>query len=179
MSRAAWVAVFSSSLVACAHAGKDGSAMGSVLEQEAVVRRVVTAVVHEVDARRWHELQALFADPVTTDYTSLFGGEVQRQPPGALVAGWRGALTPLQATQHMLGPIDVEVRGDAARARCHVRGYHWAPGAPGGPEWMVAGHYAFELSLQGGTWRITSLTLRTAYQTGNARLLQEAAALGK
>lgn len=177
MSRTGWAAVFFTSLLACAHAGEDARAMSGVLEQEAAVRRVVTGVAHEIDARRWPQLRALFADHVTTDYTSLFGGEIQRQPGDALVEGWRTVLSPLQATQHLLGPIDVEVRGAAARAECHVRGHHWAPGAPGGPEWMVAGHYVFELALAGGGWRITSMTLRTAYQTGNAALLQEAAEL--
>ena len=43
------------------------------------VQTVVTRVAHTIDGRRWPELRALFADTVQTDYTSLFGGEVQDQ----------------------------------------------------------------------------------------------------
>ncbi len=147
----------------------------NVLEQEAAIRGVVTRVSHEIDARRWAELRRLFADRVTTDYTSLFGGEIQTQGGDELIAGWRGVLTPVKATQHLLGPIDVEVRGEAASAQCHVRGYHYAPGATGGAEWMVAGHYLFELTKNGGLWVITGMTLQASYQTGNTKLLQESA----
>jgi hypothetical protein len=40
---------------------------------------------------------------------------------------------------------------------------------------MVAGHYIFELAKAGGTWKIQKLTLNAYYQTGNTKLLQEAA----
>jgi hypothetical protein len=152
---------------------------GTVLEQEAAIRGIIMRVSHEIDARRWAELRRLFADQVTTDYTSLFGGDVQTQSGDELIAGWRGVLTPLKATQHLLGPIDVEVHNEAATAQCHVRGYHHAPGAPGGTEWMVAGHYLFELGLTNGTWHIEKMTLQAAYQTGNTKLLQEAASIAK
>jgi hypothetical protein len=139
------------------------------------VRATVTRLLHAIDARRWDEVAPLLADEVTTDYTSLFGGDVQRQPGPALADAWRGLLTPLRATQHLLGPIDVQVRGAAATAECHVRGHHFAPGVKGGGEWMVAGHYVFTLVSTRGAWRIASVTLQTYYQTGNERLLAEAA----
>jgi hypothetical protein len=153
--------------------------MTSTLDQEAAVRRVITAVAHEIDARRWPELRRLFADTVRTDYTSLFGGEPQTLGGNDLIDGWRGILSPLEATQHLLGPIDVRVHGEIAEGECHVRGYHRAPAAPGGPEWMVAGHYRFELAAAGGAWGITRMTLQLSYQTGNLRLLQEAAATAR
>src|SRR5262245_42802072 len=91
------------------------------------VQSVVTRVVHHIDRRRWPELRALFADTVETDYTSLFGGEVTRQSADDLVlGGWRTLLSPLDATQHLLGPIDVAFDGSLAIAECHVRGYHRA-----------------------------------------------------
>ena len=50
------------------------------------VRSVVTGVAHHIDAKRWAELRALYADEVRTDYTSLFGGEPQTQSGDALIA---------------------------------------------------------------------------------------------
>jgi hypothetical protein len=143
-----------------------------VLEVQAVVARVA----HYIDARRWPELRALFAEQVETDYRSLFGGDVTVQSADALVLeGWRPLLSPLEATQHLLGPIDVEISGDTAHAECHVRGYHRAPAAASGPEWMVAGHYVFTLNRADATWKVRKITLLTAYQTGNRDLLREAA----
>jgi len=138
------------------------------------VQSVVTGILHAIDLRRWTALSSLFTSEVTTDYTSLFGGEVQRQGRDQLIGGWRQMLSPLDATQHLLGPV--VVTGDAARAvaECHVRGYHiWEKGQ-GGREWMVAGHYVFELQLIDGRWRVSKLTLRTLYQSGNRDLLHQA-----
>lgn len=139
------------------------------------VRKVVADVAHHIDAKRWNELRALYADQVRTDYTSLFGGSPQEQAGDALIAGWRGVLEKVQ-TQHLLGPITVELDAGGATARCHVRALHQAPGAPGGEYWEVLGHYVF--TLQGGTsgWKISAMKLETLMQTGNTKLLAEASA---
>jgi hypothetical protein len=137
------------------------------------VRHVVAAVAHHIDARRWEELRALFADEVRTDYTSLFGGTPQTQSADELIAGWRQVLSPLDATLHLLGPIVVSAAGAAAEAECHVRAWHWRTGAPAGDEWVVSGHYRFELVLPGRVWQIRSMTLDTYHQSGNKGLLQE------
>ena len=130
----------------------------------------VTGVAHFIDRKMWRELRGLFADRVRTDYTSLFGGEVQEQAGDALIDAWRKLLAPI-VTQHLLGPITLAIEGATATADCHVRGYHFAKGAPGGDEWMVAGHYVMKIVKDGTAWRIRSLTLETFYQTGNVKLL--------
>lgn len=139
------------------------------------IQSIVTQVLHAIDLRRWAALPPLFADEVTTDYTSLFGGDIQRQPRKQLIDSWQHLLSPLDATQHLLGPIDVRVRDTHAVAECHVRGYHVSAKGTRGHEWMVAGHYVFELETQAGVWHVSKLTLRTLYQTGNRGLLKEVA----
>lgn len=146
-------------------------------ERRQAVRDAVTRVAHSIDFRRWDALRALYAERVTTDYTSLFGGDPQEQPGDALIDGWRRMLSPLDATQHLLGPVDVRLQADAATAECHVRGYHFKTGAAGGDEWMVAGQWVIELMDRAGVWQITGMTLRTLYQTGNRDLLRQAAEL--
>ena len=81
--------------------------MSAELEQ---VRSIVVRVTHHIDRHDWRALRALYADDVETDYTSLFGGAPQRQRADDLVAGWQQALAAV-STQHLLGPIDVELRG--------------------------------------------------------------------
>jgi hypothetical protein len=140
------------------------------------VAGVIARLIHAIDLRQWSEAGGLLADEVVTDYTSLFGGEIQRQRGVDLVAAWRTLLTPLDSTQHLLGPIDVRSSNAGAVASCHVRGYHVRKGPPGGDEWMVAGHYRFEVGRTNGMWRITSITLHTFYETGNLMLLRQTAA---
>ena len=142
------------------------------------VQRCIARVTHFIDQRRWSELRALYAAHVETDYTSLFGGTPVTQAGDALIEGWQQALRGV-TTQHILGPVDVEVQGDRARAECHVRGLHLVPGAPGGEQWEVMGHYVFGLARAGGGWAIGSMTLETIAQTGNRQLLAEAAELGR
>jgi len=138
------------------------------------IAAVVTGVSHFIDRRRWPELRALYADTVEMDYTSLFGGRVERLRADKVMENWRALLTPV-VTQHLIGPIDVEAAGDSATAACHVRGYHYSKGAPGGDEWMVAGHWVFELAKSEGAWKIQKMKLETFYQRGNTKLLEEAA----
>ena len=143
-------------------------------EESEAVRSIVASVAHHIDAKRWSELQALYAAEVETDYTSLFGGTPQTQPSETLIGGWRGVLANVR-TQHLLGPVTVATSGATATARCHVRALHQIAGAPGGDEWEVLGHYVFELARQQDGWRIRRMKLETLAQTGNRNLLAEAA----
>jgi len=135
------------------------------------IQGVVTRVAHGIDERRWEQLRAQFADDVQTDYTSLFGGAPQDQRADDLIDAWRNLLGAI-VTQHLLGPVEVELSGDVARAECHVRAYHVKKGAPGGDEWMLAGHYVFELSRAASTWKIRKMKLVVIHQSGNLKLLQ-------
>src|SRR5262249_31664932 len=144
---------------------------GSDATDRESIQATVAQVARFIDHKQWRELHALFASSVQTDYTSLFGGEVEKLSGDDLIDQWRRLLTPV-VTQHVLGPIEVEVSGALATARCHVRGYHYARGIPGGEEWMVAGHYVFGLGKGGSSWRIRAMKLEAFYQTGNAQLLQ-------
>lgn len=139
------------------------------------VHRVVTSVAHDIDAKQWNQLRSLYANEVETDYTSLFGGTPQVQSGDNLIDGWKSVLANV-ATQHLLGPITVDVSGPNATASCHVRAMHYGQGAPGGEHWEVLGHYRFELALEGTSWKIRKMTLLTQMQTGNANLLTESAA---
>lgn len=144
--------------------------IGEPTERE-TIQTAITGVMHLLDHKRWSDLRGLFADRVRTDYTSLFGGEVQEPPSDTLIENWKKLLTPM-VTQHLLGPIMVEASGEDAVARCHVRAYHHKAGVPGGDEWMLAGHYVFGLTRRAGGWVIRAMTLEALYQTGNLRFLE-------
>lgn len=135
-----------------------------------VIASTITRLVHAIDAKAWGAIPDLFTASVTTDYVSLFGGAPVTQRNTELVNGWHEALASV-VTQHLLGPIDTIADNDTAKAECHVRAIHVAKGKPGGDEWVVYGHYTFELKREGDQWRIATMKLDTHLQTGNTKLL--------
>ncbi|MCB9475639.1 MAG: nuclear transport factor 2 family protein [Deltaproteobacteria bacterium] len=142
------------------------------------IRRIqdtCVGVMHDIDLRYWDGLADLFAPDVTTDYTSLFGGEAVTQSAVELIAGWRAALSNLDSTQHLLGPIAVQVNNDAAVAHTHVRAWHKKAGLAGGESWMVAGHYTFRLiRADEHHWKISAVKLTVLDQEGNVEMLAQA-----
>ncbi|WP_437278744.1 nuclear transport factor 2 family protein [Sorangium sp. So ce375] len=148
--------------------------MTQELNDAQAIQNVVVRVAHHIDARRWTELRGLYADVVVTDFTSVLGGEVQEQTPDDLLAGWRKFHSAIDTTQHFLGPLDIELSGERATVECHVRAYHRFARAPGGEDWMVAGHYRYELSKRADGWKIVKVTFTVSYQTGNTNMFEEA-----
>ena len=135
------------------------------------VQSVVVRITHHIDAKQWPELRALYAEVVETDYTSL-GAPRATEPADDLIARWKKALGSV-TTQHLLGPIDVSIHGNSARAECHVRASHHAPGLAGGDTWIVIGHYGIDLIRLAETWQIAKMQLLTFQQEGNTKLLEE------
>jgi len=141
----------------------------SATDREAIAE-IVARVAYEADAGKWEALRSLYADEVRVDYTSLAGGEPASVRADDLMANWRALLPGFDLTQHLLGPIVVEIDGDRAVARTHVRALHRIAGAEGGEDWIVGGHYIYQFARSDGRWRITGHTLARAYKEGNRML---------
>ena len=69
----------------------------------------------------------------------------------------RGALEPLDASQHLLGNIVVEVNGDDATSVCYFQAQHVRAGTPGGDTYFIAGSYADRLVRTPQGWRIVAV----------------------
>ena len=147
---------------------------GTIALEVQQVRRVILRAMDSVDARRWEALRDLCADTVFVDYTSLFGGKPRNYTVVDLIDNWRQLLTPFSMTRHDLGPIDVEIDADEAKARCPVHIHHFLHGAPGGEEWVVNGEYRVTLKRRYGRWQIQKIVLDVQSQEGNTNLLVEA-----
>jgi hypothetical protein len=128
---------------------------------------VLTRMLHAIDARDWDGVRAAFADPVHTDYTSLWGGEPASVAVDDLLDGWQELVRGLDATQHLTGPV-ITVDG---RLHTHVVAHHWQDGEA----WVVYGHY-IALVVDG---RIAELTLQTYHQEGNRDIPARARERGK
>jgi hypothetical protein len=136
---------------------------------------VLTRLLHAIDALHWSGVRDCLADQVETDYTELFGGEVQRGSGDELVSAWQGLLPGFDATQHLTGPVLTKPDGADLLLSAHVRGYHRVAGAEGGEVWGVHGHYRARLTQGDDDWRISELALRMFYQEGNTGLPELAA----
>jgi hypothetical protein len=149
---------------------QSSSAMTTEAVDRTAIHDTVVRMLHGIDAQEWEAVRASFADSVTTDYTSLFGGEVQTQASDALVDGWASFLPGFDATQHLLGPLVIEADDDSAQVRCAVTAVHRI----GEDVWTVGGHYDVRLKSEAEGWAITHLTLDTAFEQGDRGLTERA-----
>ncbi|HEY8525291.1 MAG TPA: nuclear transport factor 2 family protein [Acidimicrobiales bacterium] len=139
---------------------------------------VATRLLLAVDTLDWDGVAAALAPTVTTDYTSLWGGEPETLAAGELIGRWRELLTGFDATQHLTGPVVVtSADGDRATCATTVRGYHHVAGAGGGT-WMCAGRYEMGLARTSGGWRVAAITLHVAYEDGDRGLVDVARSRG-
>lgn len=121
---------------------------------------VITRLLHAIDRLDWAVVRESFTDVITTDYTSLWGGQPGDQPVDELIAQWQQFTATLSATHHQTGPV---LYADG-RAETHVVASHWL--LEGGDLWVVHGHYIARI-VDG---RIAALTLQTISSHGHEGL---------
>lgn len=122
-----------------------------------------------VDGRDWGTARALMTDPFQLDYSSFGGGPAADLDPGQILDGWKGLLPGFDATQHHLGPLEIEVDGDAARVSATVIATHVIVGAEGGETWTVHGHYRLTLHRDAG-WKLAANVFVFDFVTRNGGL---------
>lgn len=144
----------------------------SPAEDRRAVEDVVAHVAYDADAREWAALRSRFADRVRVDYASLTGQPASTLDADALMTAWRGVLPGFDATQHLLGPVLVELDGERATAHTHVRATHRI----GAEVWVVGGRYTYGLERTPAGWRVASTRFALAYQEGNTGLAAQAQA---
>lgn len=140
-------------------------------EVRAGVVDAVTAIAAGADRRDWPRVRAAFADTVTTDYTSLFGGEPVTQPADALVAGWAAFLPGFDATQHLVANHTITAYdGASAEAQADFQATHRIADR----FWVLGGRYDYALTKTGGRWVVSKLTMTAIWETGDRALTAEA-----
>ena len=142
------------------------------------ITRVLNAFGLHTDTHRWDKLKALFAPEVTLDYTSLFGGEIQKMKAGDLVAAWSKVIPQFTSAQHLITNHLIDVTGDAAFAETQVAALHTLKDSAlaGNDAWTVGGRYEFKLRRIDGSWRIEAVKLIATRQSGNPELFKIAQA---
>jgi ketosteroid isomerase-like protein len=115
------------------------------------------------DARDWTALRDCFMPDAVYVHP---GGELAGAEP--IVDRTRSALTPLDASQHLLGTILVTLAEFGASAVTYFQAQHVRRGLAGGDLYVIAGTYR-DRFLRGddGRWRIAHRTQEYTWRDGN------------
>jgi uncharacterized protein (TIGR02246 family) len=132
------------------------------LADRAAIQDLLTRHALAQDAGDWGALAECFHHDAL--YTHP-GGELRGVE--AIVDRTRTALTPLDASQHLIGTMLVTVAEDDASAVSYFQAQHVRQGAPGGDLYTIAGTYRDQLRRGGGGWRIAHRTQEYSWRAGN------------
>lgn len=119
-----------------------------------------------IDTHDWETLRDIFLP----NATALLGDE--RDGIDSIIARITAALSPLDASQHIVANHQVNVHGDTATSRCYFQAQHVRRSADGGANYIVAGRYKDGLVRTDAGWRIERRDLLVDWTDGNIRVVR-------
>lgn len=132
----------------------------------------VTSIAAGADRHDWSRVRAAFADKVTLDYTSLWGGKAETKDADDIIAQWSSFLPGFDQTLHLVTNHTVKsFDGNAATLEADFQAAHRI----GDEHWVLMGHYTYGLEKSGKRWRVNSLTMEWTHETGDRGLVGRAA----
>ncbi|WP_448624270.1 nuclear transport factor 2 family protein [Geodermatophilus sp. URMC 64] len=139
----------------------DPDEVRALADQQAIADQCVRYTL-ALDTRDWALLESCFTDSPVFVHP---GGRLEGFP--AILARTTAALTPLDATQHLLGSVLVEVDGDTARSISYFQAQHVRAGTPGGDTYLIAGSYTDRWLRTPAGWRIAERVQAYMWRDGN------------
>ena len=137
-------------------------------EQQADISTAITDIAAGADRHDWTRVRGAFSDTVTTDYTSLWGGDAVTQPADELVAGWSAFLPGFDATHHMVTNHTINSLSDtSATAQADFTATHRLDDGL----WVLGGRYDYELEKSDDRWVVTSMTMTAIWESGDRGLV--------
>jgi hypothetical protein len=85
----------------------------------------------------------------------------------AIIERIAGAITRLDATQHLVGNHQVRVDGDTATCRTQLQSQHVKRGTEGGDNFIIGGFYIDQMRRTAEGWRITHRLMEETWREGN------------
>jgi hypothetical protein len=137
------------------------------IQDRVSVIETVDAVFDAVDAKDWDAAEALFADKVRIDFTSLADGEPADVTNVQLVDGWRVGLHVKKQSFHTVGNYRLGRDGDVVTVGVKGYAYNLLADDLGGGMWEVWGHYDLRLERVSGAWKATALTFDAWHTRGD------------
>ncbi|MEM9217794.1 MAG: nuclear transport factor 2 family protein [Cyanobacteria bacterium P01_F01_bin.150] len=140
---------------------------------EAAISTIIQSVATFADQGYFEALESLFADHIQTDYTSLFGGEIQGHTPESLMTAWASLLPGFDQTYHDISNIQVNIEGGVAEATADVIASHYLDDQ----YWQVSGQYNYQLVRRADAWKVEVMTFTLNHEVGDRALLEKASAV--
>ena len=137
--------------------------------------RTATDIAAGADRHDWARVRSAMADRITTDYTSLFGGEPTTQAADDLIKGWAAFLPGFESTHHLVTNHAVTGQEcDGGACTLTAEADFVATHRIGDALWVLGGRYSYRLdAFPGGKDRllVTSLTMQALWETGDRAVL--------
>lgn len=138
----------------------------AALHDRIAVEEVLVACAHTQDRRDWVAYAACFEPDAAYVHPKGRIDGIEE-----IVARSRGALDALDACQHLVGSIAIEVDGDTAHATSYFHAQHVRAAAEGGELFVISGTYADVLGRRDGRWRIVERTQSYVARWGNPAVI--------
>jgi hypothetical protein len=159
---------------------RHGGAMTEQHDRDELVE-LMSRYANVPDTQNWDELpRSVFCDEFTADFSSL-GTPATTFTRDAWCQGSKQVFDGWTATHHAITNHRIDIDGDRATIRAHIRAEHWAPAevAAGGPNcWLVVGFYDNVAVRTPDGWRLSSVKLTLTHQE-NEMLLTAVMAAAK
>ena len=126
---------------------------------------------YALDRKDWESVRACFTDDPVFVHP---GGRVEGAD--GIVERARRALEPLDASQHLLGNVLVEMdedHVDSATSICYFQAQHVRAGTAGGDTYIIAGSYADRLARTNKGWRIAHRDQVYLWRDGNRAVVHQ------
>jgi hypothetical protein len=148
-------------------------ASGRIAPQDrAAIMDTITDIAAGADRHQWDRVRRAFADEVTLDYTSLWGGTPTTQAADDIIRQWSGFLPGFDETQHLVTNHAItSLEGAKATAEADFQATHRI----GTDLWVLTGHYRYELIKVNAAWKVSALTMTATHETGDRGLVARAA----
>ncbi|MFJ4650889.1 nuclear transport factor 2 family protein [Nocardia sp. NPDC088792] len=140
-------------------------------QDRADIIEAATRVFWYIDIRDWESFTGTFAEQVTLDYSSIWGGEPATVTSAQIRADWEQLIGAFDATQHLLGNHLVTVDGDHAELTAVFQAVHILANPFGSPRWTLGGTYRVGLERVAGEWKVNGLTMTATWADGNKDIL--------
>lgn len=131
------------------------------------IEEVCVRYARALDRRDWPLLRTCFVPDVVVEY----GDAPAINSYEGVERVCRGALDPLDASQHLVSNFTIAIAGDEATSECYLQAQHVRRGVPGGELYVVAGTYTDRLRRRAGQWHIEHRRLDVVWTDGNAAVL--------
>jgi len=127
---------------------------------------VINRVADALDRRDWTLLRSCF----TPDAVETFSNG-RAEGYDAIESFCARALGGLDATQHLVSTIRLDISGDEASARSYFQAQHVRRSATGVGTFMIGGTYEDRLLRAGDGWRLAARTLVRTWSTGDPAVM--------